>query len=101
MRPLEEREEILNLYFHEGMSYKAISKATAIPIDTVKSWCRRYRIANNIPKRGEIALSKEPIQKETVRRTAPPNQNRQEARIARLEMEVELLRNFLILTEEK
>lgn len=101
MRPLQERERVLNMYFHEGKGYKEIAKVTELPIDTVKSWCRRYRIANDIPKRGRVPLSKEPINKETVRVIKPRDKNTQEARITRLEMEVELLRNFLILTEEK
>lgn len=101
MRPLEEREQVLNLYFHEGRGFKAIAKTTGIPLETVKSWCRRYRIANEIPKRGKVPLSKEPISKETIHVIKPRDTNTQEARIARLEMEVELLRNFLILTEEK
>lgn len=101
MRPLEEREQVLNMYFHEGMGFKGITKTTGIPLDTVKSWCRRYRVSNNIPKRGKTPLSKEPVKKETIRVIKPRDENTQEARIARLEMEVELLRNFLILTEEK
>lgn len=101
MRPIEEREKVLNMYFHEGMGHKGIAKATEIPLETVKSWCRRYRIVNNIPQRGKIPLSKEPVKKETVRVIKPRDTNTPEARITRLEMEVELLRNFLILTEEK
>lgn len=101
MRHLEEREKVLNMYFHEGIGYKGIANITGIPLDTVKSWCRRYRVANEIPIRGKTLLSKEPIKKETVRVIKPHNENTQEARIERLEMEVELLRNFLILTGEK
>lgn len=101
MRPLEEREQVLNMYFHEGIGFKGITKTTGIPLDTVKSWCRRYRIANNIPTRNKTPLSKEPVNKNTVRVIKPRNENTQEARIAQLEMEVDLLRNFLILTEEK
>lgn len=101
MRPLEEREQVLNLFFHEGMGYKSIAKTTGIPLETVKSWCKRYRKANDIPKRGKTGLSKEPINKETIHFIKPRDPNTQEARIARLEMEVELLRNFLVLTEEK
>jgi len=101
MRPLDEREQVLNMYFHEGMGYKGIASITGISLDTVKSWCRRYRIANGIPKRGKTPLSKDPVKKETIHVIKPHNQDTQEARIARLEMEVELLRNFLILTEEK
>jgi uncharacterized protein YjcR len=100
MRSLSEREEALNMYFHKGCGYKEICKALNIPLDTVKSWCRRYRIQNNIPKRGKIPLSKEPISKESIN---PKNKVAvtPEDRIARLEMNVELLRNFLILTEEE
>lgn len=101
MRPIEEREQVLNLYYHKGMGYKGIAKTTGIPLETIKSWCRRYRIANDIPTRGNTPLSKEPIKKQTVRVIKPHNTKTPEARIARLEMEVELLRNFLILTEEK
>lgn len=101
MRSLDERETVLNMYYHEGKGYKAISKITGVPIDTVKSWCRRYRLQNNIPQRGRTPLLKEPLKKETIRVITPRDKNTPEARIARLEMEVELLRNFLILTVEK
>jgi len=99
VRPLWEREQVLNMYFHEGKGYKEIVSVTGFPLDTVKSWCRRYRIANDIPKRGKVPLSKEPVKKETVRVLKPRDSNTQETRISRLEMEVELLRNFLILAE--
>jgi transposase len=101
VRPIEEREQVLNLYFHEGIGHKGIAKTTGIPLETVKSWCRRYRIANNIPIRGKVALSKDPVKKESIHVIKPRKPNTQEARIARLEMEVELLRNFLILAEEE
>lgn len=101
MRSLEERETVLNMYFHEGIGYKAIAKITGVPFETVKSFCRRYRLKNDIPLRGKAPLSKEPIKKETIRVIIPRNENTAEARIAQLEMEVELLRNFLILTGEK
>jgi len=101
MRPIEERKRVLDLYYHEGMGHKAIAKTTGVPLDTVKCWCRRYRIANGIPARGSALLSKEPIKKETIRVIKPRDKNTTDSRIARLEMEVELLRNFLILTDEK
>jgi transposase len=101
MRSLEERETVLNMFFHEGKGYKAVAKITGVPLDTVKSWCRRYRLKNDIPQRGRATLSKEPLKKETIRVITSRNDTTTEARIAQLEMEVELLRNFLILTEEK
>ena len=101
MRPIEEREAILNMYFHEGLGYKAIAKMTGLTLSTVKSICQRYRVKNSLPKRGETPLAKEPLKKETIRVIKPRDTNTPEARIARLEMEVELLRNFIILTDEK
>jgi len=101
MRSLEERETVLNMYFHEGKGYKAVAKITGVPLETVKSLCRRYRLKNEIPQRDKSSLSKEPLKKETIRVITSRDETTAEARIARLEMEVELLRNFLILTEEK
>ena len=101
MRPIDEREEVINMYFHEGKGFGEISHATGLPKNTVKSWCRRYRLANEIPKRGKVPLSKECVRKESLRTPKPRRDNSPVARIERLEMEVELLRNFLILTDEK
>lgn len=101
MRDTTEREQVLNMYFHEGKGYKEIAKTVNISLNTIKTWCRRYRVQNDIPKRGKAPLSKEPVAQVTVRVIKPRNPNTPEARIARLEMEVELLRNFLILTGEK
>lgn len=101
MRSLEERETVLNMYFHEGKGHKAIAKITGVPLETVKSWCRRYRLKNDIPQRGRAPLSKDPLKKESIRVISTRDENTSEARIARLEMEVELLRNFHMLTEEK
>ena len=101
MRPIEEREAVLNMYVHEGLGYKAIAKKTELSVNCVKSLCHRYRVKNNLPKRGDTPLAKEPIKKETIHLIKPRDTNTPEARIARLEMEVELLRNFLILTDER
>jgi len=101
MRPIEEREAILNMYFHEGLGYKAIAKMTGLTPSTVKSLCHRYRVNHNLPPRGETPLAKEPLTKETIRVIKSRDTNTPEARIARLEMEVELLRNFLILADEQ
>lgn len=101
MRALEEREKALNMHIHEGIGYKGINKITGIPLDTVKSWSRRYAIAHDVTGKGDISVPKAPIKKEALHIIKPRDPNTQEARIARLEMEVELLRNFLILTEER
>jgi len=101
MRELAEREQVINMYFHEGKGYKNIAKTLDLPLNTIKTWCRRYRLQNNIQIRGKTPLSKDPVAKSTVRVIKQRDTNTPEARIARLEMEVELLRNFLILTDEK
>lgn len=99
MRSIEERERVLNMYFHEGVGYKGIAHELDIPLDTIKSWARRYRVANGIPKRDKAPLAKEPVKKERLHERRLKDENSAEARLARLEMEVDLLRNFLILTE--
>jgi len=98
MRSLEERETALNLYFRDGESYQYIAKTMNIPLDTIKSWCLRYRKKMGIPQRDKAGRRKEAVRKEDIHSRTPKTDS-QEDRIARLEMEVDLLRNFLILTE--
>ena len=98
MRSLEEREKALNLYFRDGESYQYIAKTMNIPLDTVKAWCLRYRKKMGIPQRDKTGRRKEGVRKEDLHNRVPKTDS-QEDRIARLEMEVDLLRNFLILTE--
>ncbi len=66
-----------------------------IPRDTIKTWCRRYREANGVPTLSDgdvkIKRSYKPRQKSTDKIW--------DERIAQLEMEVELLRNFLLMDE--
>jgi transposase len=101
IRNIDEREKALNMYFLEGKSHGKIAAEMDIPIDTVKSWCRRYRIKNEMPTRRKAGLRKEPVNRDTLHERKPNDETTPEARITRLEMEVELLRNFLILCEEK
>lgn len=44
MRSINEREKALNLFFHDGKGYKTIAREIGVPLNTVKSWVRRYRI---------------------------------------------------------
>lgn len=97
MKNLDEREKALNMYFVEGKSYGYIANELKLSKDTIKSWCRRYRIKNEIPTREKASLRKEPIDREKLHEIKPKDEITPEARIAKLEMEVELLRNFLIL----
>lgn len=98
MRSLQERENALNMYFQDGNSYKYISKTLNVPLNTVQSWCLRYRKQMGIPQRDKAGRRKEPVRSEDIH-SRTPKTDLQESRIARLEMEVDLLRNFLILAE--
>ena len=97
MRSLDEREKALNMYFHEGKSYGFIANELKLSEDTIKSWCRRYRIKNKIATREKIGLRKDPVYREKLHERQIKDENSPDARIAKLEMEVDLLRNFLIL----
>lgn len=103
MRSLVVRETALNMYFKDGHSYQYVAKLLDVPLDTVKSWCLRYRRKMGIPERNKAGRRKGPINCEPLNidtiHCRTPKTNSQEDRIARLEMEVDLLRNFLILEE--
>ena len=88
MRPREEKQQVLQLYLKEHLGYKVIANRVGVPLETVKSWVRRYRKENG------LSLGNHP--------GAPPKSTAQEKkekefekRINQLEMEVELLRDFL------
>jgi transposase len=98
MRSLEGRETALNMYFKDGESYQYIAKTMEIPLDTVKSWCLRYRKKMGLAQRNKAGRRKEAVRKEDLHSRVPKTDSAED-RIARLEMEVDLLRNFLILTE--
>lgn len=100
MRSIEEREAALNMYFRDGKSYRFISKTLNIPLNTIQSWCLRYCRKMGIPPRGRTGLRSEGVRKEDIH-SRMPKDTLHEDRIARLEMEVDLLRNFLILTERR
>ena len=97
MRSIDEREKALNMYFHEGKGYGFVANELKISEDTIKSWCRRYRIKNKIATRDKIGLRKDPVCREKLHERQIKDENLPEARIAKLEMEVDLLQNFLIL----
>ena len=92
-RPVKQREEAIRLREEERMSYQAIADELNVPRDTVKSWYRRHTIKNGIP------IDKEYLCGMPVRIASKKNKNLStrdyEKRIKQLEMEVELLRDFL------
>ena len=97
MWDLLEREKAINMYLCTGKGYKVIAKELGVPRDTVRSWIRRYRKTS-----GDTGSSVIPIK---VKRTYKPRQKpldkSDQDRIATLEMEVELLRNFLLERERR
>jgi transposase len=106
MRSVNEREKALKLYFGEGKSHRAVAVELGIPRDTVKSWTRRYRMNNGLPDRSRTHET-EHIQTDLVRveRKYKPREKSAQAsaeeRIAQLEMEVDLLKNFLLEKERR
>jgi transposase-like protein len=97
MWDLLEREKAINMYLCTGKGYKVIAKELGVPRDTVRSWIRRYRKAS-----GDTGNSVLPVKIERAYkpRQKPLDKSDQD-RIATLEMEVELLRNFLLERERR
>jgi len=72
-----------------------------VPLNTVKSWIRRYRLEHDVAVRSnqyahECEEAKLIHVERSYKAREPKDATSSEARIARLEMEVELLRNFLL-----
>ena len=82
--PLELKLEAMRMFYEEGKTRKEITKALGIrDRDRVMKWLRQYR------REGEMAFLKKPR-----RLGRRPRQENTKAYIARLEMEVELLKKF-------
>jgi transposase len=101
MRSVTERENVLNLHFIGEKSAKEVAAETGVPLNTVKSWIRRYRLEHDIAVRSnqyahECELAKHIQVDRSYKTREPKDVTSPEARIARLEVEVELLRNFLL-----
>lgn len=92
MWSIEQREHAVNAHFLGGWTYGQISKELNIPYETIKTWCRRYQKANGLPvlTDGDVKIEK------TYKPRKKTADSVQEERITQLEMEVELLRNFLL-----
>ena len=97
MRPIEERSEVLRFYLEEHKSYGEIVKATGICRNTVKSWISRYRREQGLVidnRSGPAPRSRAQINEKL-------QESNYEKRIRQLEMEVELLRDFLAEEERR
>ena len=106
MRSIEEHEKALNLHFNDKKSAEIISAEIEVPLGTVKAWVRRYKQEHDISRhvlRDDTAYSESELikieRKYKTREKSPEQTNEQ--RIAQLEMEVDLLRNFLLEKERR
>ena len=97
MRSINEREKALNMYFLEGKGHKRVAKEMNLPVNTIKSWVRRHKDQNDTERLSNVSIK---VKKEYKPRTKTPEKTAEE-RIAQLEMEVELLRNFLLEEERR
>jgi len=106
MRTIDEREKALNLHFNDKKSAEIISAEMEIPLGTVKSWINRYKRDHDISRhvlRDDVAYSESElikIERKYKTREKTPDQTA-EQRITQLEMEVDLLRNFLLEKERR
>gem|GEM_PF-6193403 len=74
------------------IGYKAIAKELDLSANTVKTMIRRYRIENGIPIGGRLVENK----RKQTGTGIPVKSEDYEKRIKELEMQVELLRDFLL-----
>ena len=51
MRPIDEREKVLNMHFIEKKSAEKICAEVGIPLGTVKVWINRYKKEHDISQR--------------------------------------------------
>ena len=95
MWSIEQPEDAIKAHYFGGWTYGEISKEMNIPSDTIKTSCRRYREANGVPtlSDGDIKI------KRSYKPCEKSSDKIRDERIAQLETEVELLRNFLLMDE--
>lgn len=100
-RPMIQRKEAIRLREEEGLTYQAIAEELNIPRDTVKSWYRRNYMKENGKPIGEDSrrgTEKHPFFEKN---NKVLNERDYKKRIKQLEMEVELLRDFLSVVERR
>lgn len=106
MRSIDEREKALNLHFNDKKSAETISLEMEVPLGTVKAWILRYKREHDISQhilKDDVAYSEsELIKIERKYKTREKTlEQTTEQRITQLEMEVDLLRNFLLEKERR
>jgi len=108
MHSLEQRERALNMFIREGKTSGEIARELSMSRNTIKSWVHRYETQQGKPVRTDQyrgQLFGQKCDKIKVRRSYKQREKSTkqtaEERIAQLEMEVDLLRNFLLETERR
>lgn len=97
MRPIEERSKVLWLYLKEHKSYGEIVKITGICCNTVKSWISQCRRDQGLL----IGNHSGPAPRARSQASEELYGGNYEKRIRQLEMEVELLGDFLAEEESR
>lgn len=101
MLSIDIKLSVINKYFVDGKGYKRIAKELNISRDTVRSTICRYRKQKGIPLGIRDGIINNPLEQKDILshiKTLDPDIELNK-RIADLEMQVELLRNFLVLGE--
>lgn len=98
MSTLEQKEKIKDMYFNEGLGYKKIAKALDLHRSTVRTYILSYK-----EKIGTSVLAENGYTGQMPERKKPekPPGRVAEERISRLEMEVDLLKNFILEIERR
>lgn len=99
MLSIDVKLSVINKYFVDGKGYKRIAKELNLSRDTVRSIICRYRKQKGIPLGMRDGIINNPLDKEDILPHIKTPDIELNKRIADLEMQVELLRNFLVLGE--
>lgn len=99
MLSVDVKLSVINKYFVDGKGYKRIAKELNLSRDTVRSIICRYRKQKGIPIGMRDGIINKPLDKEDISSHIKTPDIELNKRIADLEMQVELLRNFLVLGE--
>lgn len=99
MLSVDVKLSVINKYFVDGKGYKRIAKELNLSRDTVRSTICRYRKQKGIPIGMRDGIINKPLDKEDISSHIKMPDVELNKRIADLEMQVELLRNFLVLGE--
>lgn len=94
MRSIAERERALNMHFREGKGAHTIAREMGLPYSTINTWIRAHRKLRSEQDNPHNENGWIEYTRHYTRREKTPEQTLKE-RVEQLEMESELMRNFL------